>query len=465
MQYIKSPFTSDHEGGKIAAAVVLLLITVSPLSMTDWSAEAKGFNVRPAEANHSIPSLQRVAAITYLKEHKLYESLRSAHAARTQQVDNSILAPLFSEEQKLTASDAGAFDLFGFSVAVSGSIVVVGAWRADIGGNPNQGSAYVFNRQGGSWVEAQKLTASDGAAGDSFGFSVAISGSTIVVGAWLDDIGGNPDQGSAYVFNRQGGSWVETLKLTASDGAARSLFGSLVAVSNSTVVVVAPGLRLAYVYNREGESWVETQKLTASDREFNASFGSSVAMSGSTIVVGASGDNSVRGAAYVFNRQGGSWVETQKLTASDRELFDGFGISVAITGSAIVVGSGGDDIGGNIDQGSVYVFNRQGGSWVEEQKLTATDGGPGSFFGDSVAISGSTIVVGVPFKVIGGHLTGGSVYIFNRQGGSWVEAQQLTASEVFAFLGTSVAISGSTIVAGAQSSGNINQGSVHVFRP
>src|ERR1043165_625787 len=177
---------------KIAVALVLVLVTMSMLSMKRWSAEATGFNRRYAGTDNSIPSLQRAAAITYLKAHKLYESLRVAHAARIQQGDNSVLAPLFVDEQKLTASDGAAFDEFGWSVAISGSTVVVGAWDHRISGNRAQGSAYVFNREGGGWVEAQKLTTSDGATNDNFGWSVANSGSTIVIGAWGKMIGGNP---------------------------------------------------------------------------------------------------------------------------------------------------------------------------------------------------------------------------------------------------------------------------------
>ena len=139
---------------KIAVALVLVLVTMSMLSMKRWSAEATGFNRRYAGTDNSIPSLQRAAAITYLKAHKLYESLRVAHAARIQQGDNSVLAPLFVDEQKLTASDGAAFDEFGWSVAISGSTVVVGSPGDDIA----KGSTYVFNRQGRSWVEEQKLT-------------------------------------------------------------------------------------------------------------------------------------------------------------------------------------------------------------------------------------------------------------------------------------------------------------------
>jgi hypothetical protein len=217
---------------KVVLGAGLLLTVTSLFSPTWWGADASRFNRRSAEDANS----------------------------------------LFVNEQKLTASDGSAFDEFGNSVAFSGSTMVVGA--ADgVDGNPDQGSAYVFNRQAGAWVEEQKLTASDGAADNFFGWSVAISDSTIVVGAWPDDIGANVDQGSAYVFNRVGGSWIETQKLTASDGTVGDHFGWSVAVSGSTIIVGALSDKIganffqgsAYVFDRHGESWVESQKLTGSD--------------------------------------------------------------------------------------------------------------------------------------------------------------------------------------------------------
>ena len=452
--------------------VGLLLGAVSLLSLTCWSAEATGFNWRPPEADNSIPALQGAAAITYLKEHKVYDSLREAlHAARAQRADNSVLTQNFIDEQKLIASDGALGDQFGHSVAISGTTVVVGA-PDTISAHSERGAAYVFNRQGGGWVEEQKLTPSDGANENQFGWSVAVSGSTIVVGTFLDDFGNTDDQGAVYVFNRQGGSWVETQKLTASDGGESDQLGFSVAVSGSTIVAGAVGVSgnsfrgAAYVFNRQGGSWVEAQKLTASDGSTGDVFGFSVAISGSTVVVGAFADNTFQGSAYVFNRQGGDWVETQKLTASDASTFDLFGFSVAISGSTIVVSARADTIGTNVDQGSVYVFNRQRGSWVETQKLTASDGGASDEFGQSIAISGSTIVVGA----ISDNTFQGSAYVFNRQGGDWVEELKLTASDGAAgdFFGFSVAISGSIIVVSAPGDdidSNIEQGSAYVFKP
>ena len=463
-------------------AVMGVGLVVATVGLTGSPAQATGFNRRHAEVDYWIPSLQGVAAITYLKEHKLYDSLTAAlHAARTRRSSNALLSQLFVDEQKLTASDGAASDFFGTSVAVSGSTIVVGAPFDSIGSSFVQGSAYVFNRQGGSWVESQKLTASDGAGADLFGFSVAIDGSTIVVGAQGDNIGNNLTQGSAYVFNRHGGSWVETQKLIASDGAAGDQLGNSVAVSGPTIVVNAlldsvagnTAQGSAYVFNRQGGSWIEMQKLTASDGEAGDQFGKSVAVNSSTIVVGAPfddvGGNFNQGSAYVFNRQGGSWIETKKLTASDGAPGNQFGWSVAVSGSNIVVGAVNNNIGGNVIPSSAYVFDRRGGSWIETQKLNASDERMDDFFGWSVAVSGSTIVVGAIFNVAGiGNQ--GSAYVFNRQGGSWVETQKLIASDRAAGdrFGWSVVVSGSTIVVGAANDevdGDIDQGSAYVFGP
>ncbi len=466
---------------KMVVLVGLVLATVSLLTPTHWSARATGFDRRPAEADNEIVSLQGVAAITYLKEHKLYDSLRTAlNAERIRQDNYSVVAPLVIEEQKLTASDAVAGDEFGLSVALSGSTMVVGAGGRLLG-NVDQDAAYVFERRGASWVEIQKLTASDGGTPTSFGFSVALNGSTIVVGAPFDNISGNLAQGSAYIFNRQGGSWTETQKLTASDGAARDRFGSSVVLSGSTIVVGAQSDTIgdnlfqgsAYVFNRQGGSWTETQKLTASDGEAFDAFGFSVALSGSTIVVGAPsddiGDNFNQGSAYVFEDQGGSWVEAQKLTPGDGVGSASFGQSIALSGSTIIVGAITDTID-NFGQGSAYVFNRQGASWTETQKLTASGAAEQAQFGRSIAFSGSIIVVGAPFEPIGNNAGQGSAYVFNRQGGSWTETQKLTAGdgEAFDAFGFSVALSGSTIVAGApfdRIGFNNLQGSAYVFEP
>ncbi|MBI2953780.1 MAG: FG-GAP repeat protein [Chloroflexi bacterium] len=374
----------------------------------------------------------------------------------------------WGEVKKLTASDAATGDYFGFSVAVDGDTIVVGAYRK----SNIQGAAYVFARNlGGAdfWGEVKKLTASDAAAGDEFGFSVAIDGDAIAVGAESKS-----GQGAAYVFARNllGGAdvWGQVQKLTASDGAAFDHFGGSVAIDGDTVVVGASGNDVshnnqgaAYVFARNlggADSWGEVKKLTASDAAANDSFGG-VGIDGDTIVVGATGKSAGQGAVYVFARNLGgadSWGQTQKLTASDGAALDGFG-RVAIDGDTIVIGS---PLKFSL-QGAAYVFVRQGNIWQQSSQPSASDAAPGDDFGISVAIHGDTIVVGA----YGQASNQGAAYVFVRnQGGAnnWGQVKKLMAADAAANdnFGYSVAIDGDTIVVGAylKSSG---AGAAYVF--
>ena len=336
-------------------------------------------------------------------------------------------AALLSEVKKLLASDAGAGDLFGWSVAVSGDTAVVGAHQE----GSEAGAAYVFQRdQGGAgnWGEVKKLLASDTQSNDQFGWSVAVSGDTAVVGAHHEDAGGT-DAGAAYVFRRGLGgadNWGEVKKLTASDAQAGDQFGDSVAVSADTIHVGAIGedaggsnAGAAYVFRREeggADNWGEVKKLTASDAQLGDSFGSSVAVSGDTAVVGAFTEDSQAGATYVFGRnQGGAdnWGEVKKLTASDAQAGDQFGISVAISGDTAVVGAYLEDAGGS-NAGAAYVFQRdQGGAgnWGEVTKLLASDAEADDRFGQSVAVSGDTAVAGARLEDAGGS-NAGAAYVF-----------------------------------------------------
>jgi hypothetical protein len=369
-------------------------------------------------------------------------------------------------ETKLTASDAAAEDWFGKSVSINGDTMVVGAVYEDDKGT-NSGSAYVFRYDGTSWVEEAKLTASDGAAYDQFGCSVSISGDKVVVGAQLDDdLGG--DSGSAYIFRYNGTNWVEVAKLTASDGSTNSSFGNSVSVSGETVVVGAYwddgagwNSGSAYVFRYNGTSWVEETKLTPSDAAYEDFIGESVSISGDTIVVGAFGDDdggNNSGSAYIFRYNGTNWVEETKLTASDASEDAIFGNRVCISGDAVVVGSYGDDDAGYLS-GAAYIFRYNGSSWVEEAKLTASDGAAGNYFGVSVSITGDTAVVGA--------YGSDSTYIFRYKGTSWVEVAKLKASggALRESFGASVSINGDKVVVGAPTDDDNGfwSGSAYVF--
>ncbi|MCH7639915.1 MAG: T9SS type A sorting domain-containing protein [Bacteroidetes bacterium] len=270
-------------------------------------------------------------------------------------------------EHKVTASDGASGDVFGWSVSLSGDHALVAAAGDDELGTAS-GSAYVYERQGdGSWLEVAKLTASDGASGEVFGWSVSLSGERALVGASGDD-GVGFSVGSAYVFERQGdGSWLEVAKLRASDGDEADEFGISVSLSGDRALVGADrdddlgsNSGSAYVYERQGDgSWLEVFKLTASDGAADDHFGRSVSLSDDKALVGAYWDDDLgdfSGSAYVFERQGdGTRLEVAKLTASDGAEDDVFGFSVSLSGDRALVGAAGDDDLGAAS-GSAYVF-------------------------------------------------------------------------------------------------------------
>lgn len=327
-------------------------------------------------------------------------------------------------QQKLAPADGEVDDAFGTSVAISGDTAVVGAFGDTVGTNVNQGSVYVFVRTGTTWALQQKITAADGAANDIFGRSVAIAGDTVVVGAASDDTTTNIDQGSAYVYLRSGSTWTQQAKLTAGDGGALDYFGDSVAISGDSVIVgatedgAAPNLQQgsAYVFTRAGTSWTQQAKLVAADGTAADYFGFSVSIDGNTAAVGTLQDvgaNFQQGSAYIFTRSGTTWTQQQKLTAVDGAAGDSFGNSVFVLGDALMVGAAGDANGTNLRQGSAYVFNRSGSTWAQSQKLVASDGAAEDSFGAGVAFTANNAIVGSIGDMVGANNLQGSAYIFS----------------------------------------------------
>jgi len=383
----------------------------------------------------------------------------------------------WTEQQKLTASNGAAFDQYGIAVSISGDTIIVGARFADVGANSGQGSAYVYVRSGTTWTEQAILSAADGYTNQRFGDAVALNGDTVVVGARFDNVGGNTDRGSAYVFVRSGATWTQQAKLTASDGSANDEFGISVGISGDTVVVGAhfndDGVNLgegsAYVFVRSSATWTQQQKLAANDGGNLDEFGTSVAISGDTVIVGANSDdigaNGNQGSAYAFTRSGTTWTQQQKFTTSDGSANDQFGTSVALNGDTVVVGAEFDDVGTNSNQGSAYLFVC---SWDQQAQLVATDGAVGDLFGRSVAIGGDTVVVGTYGDDVGANGDQGSAYVFVRSGVTWSQQAKLVAADGSAndSFGYSVAVSGNTVVVGAyidNVGANVDQGSAYVF--
>jgi hypothetical protein len=363
----------------------------------------------------------------------------------------------WAQQDKLTASDGAVSDLFAGSVCIDGDYAIVGAYYDD----SCRGSAYVFSRDGTSWAQIDKLIASDGETNDYFGCSVSISGDYAIVGAFNDD----SNMGSAYVFKRSGSSWIQEAKLTASDGESGDWFGCAVSINGDYAIVGANGDEnqgstysgSAYVFKRDGTSWMQEAKLTASPSVTGNYFGSSVCIDGDYTLVGVPGDNSNTGSAYVFKRDGTSWMQEAKLTASDGATEDRFGSSVSISGVYAIVGAWFDDS----QTGSAYVFKRDGTSWMQDDKLTASDGATGDCFGYSVSIDGDYCIVGASFD----DSQIGSAYVFKRSGSSWIQEAKLTASdgESGDNFGNSVSIVGDYCIVGAYRDDSA-KGSAYVFK-
>lgn len=387
--------------------------------------------------------------------------------------------PSQSTAGRVTASDGLQADAFGSSVAISGNTAIIGAVWDDFGPNSAQGSAYIFVRVGGAWVEQQKIFAPDGADGDEFGWRVAVSGETAIVGAWKSDLPGGFIQGSAYIFVRNGTAWTLQQKITAPDAASNDMFGSSVAISGETVIVGAEQDDIgtnnnqgsAYVFVRSGTAWTLQQKLTVADGSAFDAFGGGIAMSGETAIIGASGDdvgaNSNQGSAYVFVRNGTTWSQQQQLTAADGAAQDTFGYSLAISGETVIVASLFDDVGANVDQGSAYIFVRNGSVWTQQQKLTAADGAANDWLGWGVGISGETAIIGSPRSDVSA-TNQGAAYTFVRSGSTWTQLQKIVAPDAAANdeFGQAVGMSGETAVVGARLKAigsNTQQGAAYFF--
>jgi hypothetical protein len=275
---------------------------------------------------------------------------------------------IWTEEAHLFASDGEAGDNFGTPVSISGDTIIVGAPFDDTLAGTDAGSAYVFVRNDGAWTEQAHLFASDGEAFDGFGWA-AISGDTAIVTADRDDTPDGTDAGSAYVFVRNGDVWMEEAHLFASDGAADDLFGASVAVADDTVVVgssaddTRDGIDAgsAYVFVRNAGVWTEQDHLFASDGAAEEYFAIDVSISGDMVAVGTPRDDIQgginAGSAYVFARNGDVWTVEAHLFASDGAADDRFGFSIEMSDDTIVVGAWLDNTLGGTDAGSAYIFD------------------------------------------------------------------------------------------------------------
>lgn len=338
---------------------------------------------------------------------------------------------------------------FGISSNISGNMAIVGANY----GNISSGSAHVYTYISDVWNFDALLKPNDGKSNDHFGTSVAISGDYAIVGADRHKSNGLTNSGAAYIFEKEGGVWIQKQKLVPNDGSSHAYFGISVDIDGEYAVVgayqakengIATGA--AYVFERIGGIWQQVAKLIPDDAAANDHFGFSVAIHQNQIIVGSEWDDDMganSGSAYIFQRNGGVWQQEAKLLASDGASSEFFGNSLDIIGNSTIVGArGDDDMGAN--SGSAYIFEEEAGVWVQKAKLLASNGVSSDIFGFSVSISENYAISGAFNHATYGFQAGAS-YIYKKPDLGWTnmtETAQIGADDAEASdrFGRSVAV-------------------------
>lgn len=369
-----------------------------------------------------------------------------------------------SETQKLIASNGAASDNFGNNVAISGNTLVVGAGSRDCAMGPDCGSAYIFRLNGADWVQEDELIPSDPApgdrfGGDSFGGFVAVDGDRIVVGAAFSDPGGLSNAGAAYVFRFDGTTWVQETKLTAPDAATSDFFGYSVAIRGDRVFLGAPGAGdggSLYIFRRQGTAWMLETKLLYPEPCGGASFGNAVSAHGDRVLVGAptnvcqSNVASPPGAAYVFGRVGTNWFLEAQLPWPGGFSTQVLGVAVSLSDDVALVGHTFND------QSAASIYRRSGTTWSYEALLGPLVGNTPYL---SVATDGDAAVVAM--------INTGEAHVFVRDGNNWPEVAQLSATDAaLGDMLYPVSMSGDHIVFGNyrdDEAGGIDAGSAYVF--
>lgn len=365
------------------------------------------------------------------------------------------------EEQMLSASDTRSGNIFGQSVSMSAGKILVGA-RGAWSGGLTSGAAYVYRR---SWTEEQKLIPSDPEPVSNFGISVSLDGHRALIGANLKSQSGW-GEGAAYVFRFDGSGWIEEQKLTAFDAISGDGFGEAVSLHGDVAAVGAlddhagTDAGSVYVFRFDGIQWLFEQKLISPGAAAGDYFGRAVSVSGDAVLVGAHFEDPAgifnAGAAHLFRFDGNQWVHEQTLLASDAAAGDSLGSAVSLRGNLALVGAQSDDVGGGSSVGSAYSFRFDGTRWIEEQKLTASDGVSGDSFGWSVSLDDRVAMVGAPVvdDASGGNAAG-AAYLFRLEAGRWTEHQKVFASDAAGgcYFGWSVSVDGDQAVAGAPLNG------------
>jgi hypothetical protein len=342
------------------------------------------------------------------------------------------------EKQKLEKFNTSYYNCFGgsfgYSISKDGDYVIIGA-PFDKHNGVFSGAAYIFTHIDTNWVQQAKLIPFDGEKNDRFGYSVSISGNTVLIGAHRDDDNG-PSSGSAYVFTRTGTDWTLQEKLYPSDGNQLDFFGKSVSLYEDTALIGAYGdddngdfSGSAYIFKRYDNNWTQLAKLVPFDGEAGDLFGRSVFLNGSTAVIGAPEDDDLGynfGSVYIFTLSNTSWIKQAKLLPSGGDSGGHFGYSIFLNADTVIIGAWGEDDFG-VDCGSAYIFVNSGTVWTEQARLTPNDGDGRDLFGVSVSLDDNYAIIGAPGESVY-EQGSGCAYIFVRSGSTWIQKAKLLPS-------------------------------------
>jgi hypothetical protein len=308
------------------------------------------------------------------------------------------------EKQIISPINGGDEDRFGESVLLHGEYAFIGARNtADKG--YRSGAVYVYKKTGNQWVLDTKLLASDGEAYDYFGGAISVYGDTLMIGAYGDDDIAT-DSGAVYIFENVNGEWLQSNKITASDGEDTDYFGAKILINGNKLLVSSVldddnGIDSGTVYFFEKDSntnsWILTSKITPMDGAEGDRFGSSLSLQNDLMVISSyfDGDNGYHsGSAYIFSYINNNWTETTKLLANDGQSTDYFGISTKIANNRIAIGSIRNSNGNGNRAGAVYLYSYINGSWIQSEKLITTDGEFGDQFGLSIDVQNNKLYIG-----------------------------------------------------------------------
>jgi hypothetical protein len=384
-------------------------------------------------------------------------------------------APDWSETQFqiLYSENPNQNDYFGIGVDIDGDYACIGSPYDDTNGG-DKGAVYVFHKSNGVWTYQDILQPDSTSENFAVSFtSLSIHGDTIAVGAQANDTGGT-DFGAVYVFRRNGTSWSKEAKLQSNDVQTSDNFGSGVGIYGDYIVAGAyaedsGGNRAgsAYIFKRTDTTWQQKVKIQSGDQSEDDKFGMNCKIYGDYVIVGALEEDiggTEFGAAYIFKKNADeTWSKTATLLASDGAYLDRIGVACYIYDEYAIVGGPTKDNGGT-DRGSAYIFKKNADeSWTEQAILTSDDPIDNYSFGTSVYIKGNYAIVGEPGNDAN---TGSFMYVFERSGSSWTQVKkfQVTNGQNANF-GSSVAISGDTILSGAPYDDvkNVNAGACYVF--